>query len=1850
MLHIVTNPNQAPTVTAVSPTNGAIITGSSTNLEVNVADPEGEATTVTFYGRYTTPAAPGPDFSIVILPDTQYYSGGASAHANTVTVEQLIGTFGAQTQWILDNKVTRNIAFVSHMGDIVDHGDIDIEWKRATAAMAKLEHPVNAMRAYGIPFGAAPGNHDEDPNGVYDTPGATTLYNQYFGVSRFQGRDYYGGHYGTDNTNSYQLFSASGLDFIAIHLAYDTTPNQDILDWADALLKAYPHRRAIVTSHYIIGAGNPGAFGAQGTAIYNNLKDNPNLFLMLCGHIHAEGRRTDVYQGRSVTTVLSDYQGLDNGGQGLLRIFTFSPTNNRVHVESWSPTLNRPSGTVDNLPHFDGPFDLTYNMQAPVSEWVPLATVNVPAGSTTASTLWTGLEAGKTYEWYAAVSDGVSSTGSASSRFTTATGTAPTATLDAPTVGSTYVTPATINLAATASDTDGTVARVEFYADGVKVGEDETAPYEFTWSGAQPATYTLSAVAVDNSGLASVSNGISVTVNPGDIPPTVSLTAPANNALYAAPANVSLAADANDTEAPVVKVEFFSGSTLLGEDTAAPFTFDLTNLGAGRYSFTAKVTDSVGQTTTSDPVVVNVFTEAPAPNAANASAGLFNPPSWLVVKTSPAPHQFNLPGADAGDLELRINGVSVPFNRGITLASNWDNAANVGTTSDDNISQPYADASGNVFISVLDNSNNNAAGANPSTTEQTAGTGVAFLPYADGWTGASVSSTGAILSGNLPAGVGITKTSGGNYAISGLSTAGNLLAFSNGDTGTLADNVVSVRIVNGQWLVDTRDNAGGTQDNEFSFVYFPPATTGVYAGAISSTGVISSPNASLASLGATVTVNASYYEVTVGDGTLINPNTAALFVVGDSTTGGSSSPAVDNLIAWSANGNKFRIFTQDLPELNGTFEAIPVRFVAIPFVIDSDRDGIPDDYELAHSLDPHDAADAALDPDNDGLTTLAEYQGGTDPFVDNVAPTIGGTFTPASLLTGLGGTATLPNYVPQAITSDSNGVTSITQAPQAGTAFGVGNVSITLTASDAAGNTASTSFNVTIGDGTAPTIDGTFAPLTLTTGAAGTVLLPDYAAQATAADNVGVVGAITQSPAAGTPVSAGSLIVTLSATDAAANVGTRTINVGITDGTAPTIGGSFSPLTLTTGAGGVATLPDYTGQAVTSDNLAVTSVTQSPAPGTPVSAGTTHVTLTAHDAGGNTAATSFEVTVNSGIPGTLSFATSSVTANPVDGLGQPNIIAVAINRTGGTGGEVSVEVSATATGTPGTTVGGLKNYTYGTDYEFVSEATLGKARVTFPEGQASGTVSVRVKTPALSGKGKFSLVLGTTTGGATTIAPTTVTVTLNARDAVKPAVTIKTTTPGSNGSFDLTGTVKENVALTSFTVKLNGTTLALTIDPQATFTANAAVPFSAGTVTAENGSNTITVEATDSSGNKTIANKTVNFSNVRPELAGSYNALLVPIGTPDNDTTGLVSVTITASGTFSGKATLGGVSVPISGVIGNSGVARFKPALGRAFDLIDKTGLDTYLGALTLSADTTAGISGSLETSATSGVALATFAGARAPYTSTNLVPSALLNQPVIGTTTKGVYSLVWPSKAQSPTLEASRYPQGDGYATLLLKNNGSISLTGSIADGSKYSASTKLRANGSAPLFVQLYKKLGAISGEIHFTSTTDTDVAGTDFLWLRPALPRARVYPLGWPSGLRVDAIGTKYASPLSLDFGQSVADLLNGNATLAFTGGLLSHSLQKPVSINPGPLSAGQVKPIPANTKEYKLSLSTSTGVFTGTVLHTDATTVPYRGILLNKGAHRGGFGYFLSTPAARYDGTSESGRVIIDPAGP
>ncbi|MGH7929828.1 MAG: hypothetical protein ACREQV_18755, partial [Candidatus Binatia bacterium] len=193
------------------------------------------------------------DFTIVVLPDTQFYSRDFSP------------AFAAQTQWIVDNKDLMNIVYVAHVGDLVENANLASEWNHADRAMSRLENPKTTGRLHGIPFGAGVGNHDQNP-GSNPAGSSTQLYNSYFGASRFSGRTYYGGHFGSNNDNHFSLFSAGGMDFIVIYLEYDPAANSGVLAWADNLLKTHIDRRAIIVSHYLVEPGNPAPFGMQGQA------------------------------------------------------------------------------------------------------------------------------------------------------------------------------------------------------------------------------------------------------------------------------------------------------------------------------------------------------------------------------------------------------------------------------------------------------------------------------------------------------------------------------------------------------------------------------------------------------------------------------------------------------------------------------------------------------------------------------------------------------------------------------------------------------------------------------------------------------------------------------------------------------------------------------------------------------------------------------------------------------------------------------------------------------------------------------------------------------------------------------------------------------------------------------------------------------------------------------------------------------------------------------------------------------------------------------------------------------------------------------------------------------------------------------------------------------------------------------------------------------------------------------------------------------------------------------------------------------------------------------------------------
>src|SRR5829696_5356401 len=97
---------------------------------------------------------------------------------------------------------------------------------------------------------------------------------------------------------------------------------------------------------------------------------------------------------------------------------------------------------------------------------------------------------------------------------------APTVTISNPGNGATFTQPVDVVIDATASDSDGTVIRVEFLANGSKVGEDASDPYSFTWTNTPAGLYALTAVAIDNSNARATSAPVNITVNAPTTPTT----------------------------------------------------------------------------------------------------------------------------------------------------------------------------------------------------------------------------------------------------------------------------------------------------------------------------------------------------------------------------------------------------------------------------------------------------------------------------------------------------------------------------------------------------------------------------------------------------------------------------------------------------------------------------------------------------------------------------------------------------------------------------------------------------------------------------------------------------------------------------------------------------------------------------------------------------------------------------------------------------------------------------------------------------------------------------------------------------------------------------------------------------------------------------------------------------------------------------------------------------------------------------------------------------------------------------------------------------------------------------------
>lgn len=288
----------------------------------------------------------GQTFSIVELPDTQNYA------------QYYPATFIQQTQWIASEAAARNIRYVSHVGDVVNHGHSAAEWNVADLAMSTLD-------AADIPYGVTAGNHDITPAGAPGTPYDTTDFLQNFGAGRFADKSWYRGT-SPSGMSSWQVFDGGGIQFLTMHIECDT-PLRELI-WAQGVLDANRDKPVILTTHrylqdvaefFLPWGPTPTPSGRYPAAWYafegvtppDGIKSeeffdwfvrrNPNIFMVQCGHFSEEYRQTSAnVDGRLIHEILANYQNLDDGGQGFLRIMNFDLATDLVTVETYSPTLD----------------------------------------------------------------------------------------------------------------------------------------------------------------------------------------------------------------------------------------------------------------------------------------------------------------------------------------------------------------------------------------------------------------------------------------------------------------------------------------------------------------------------------------------------------------------------------------------------------------------------------------------------------------------------------------------------------------------------------------------------------------------------------------------------------------------------------------------------------------------------------------------------------------------------------------------------------------------------------------------------------------------------------------------------------------------------------------------------------------------------------------------------------------------------------------------------------------------------------------------------------------------------------------------------------------------------------------------------------------------------------------------------------------------------------------------------------------------------------------------------------------------------------------------------------------------
>lgn len=238
-----------------------------------------------------------------------------------------------------------------------------------------------------------------------------------------------------------------------------------------------------------------------------------------------------------------------------------------------------------------------------------------------------------------------------------------------------FVAPASIPIETEAFQNKNPIKKVRFFEGENVLAIDTISPFQYNWENDSIGSYEISAEATDSAGNTYFSQKVQVEITISVLP-KVLIVSPQNGSKYDFGSVIEINVDASDSDGEITKVEFYNGTTKIGEVDKNPFSYLWQNVEAGNFAFTAHATDNTGQTVVSGPVNITVKNETGEIiyfedfNDGEAQDWLSVNGTWNVVD-----NQYRNSTNEGIEFSVYHGSTFFDFTFSAKIKSDWDNNA-----------------------------------------------------------------------------------------------------------------------------------------------------------------------------------------------------------------------------------------------------------------------------------------------------------------------------------------------------------------------------------------------------------------------------------------------------------------------------------------------------------------------------------------------------------------------------------------------------------------------------------------------------------------------------------------------------------------------------------------------------------------------------------------------------------------------------------------------------------------------------------------------------------------------------------------------------------------------------------------------------------------------------------------------------------------------------------------------------------------------------------------------------------------------------------------------------------------------